>query len=66
MYNKIKINVVEWMYTAGHGWGIFCDLDLNLNVLQSWYVFTYSVEFQTLLYVDRKKKSSSLIRTFIL
>ena len=32
-------------YTAGLGRGIFCNLDVNWNVLQGLYNFTYSVEF---------------------
>ena len=26
-------------YTAGLRWGIFFNLDVNLNVLQGWYIF---------------------------
>ena len=32
---------MTFIYTAGHGWGIICDLDVNWNVLHSWYNFTY-------------------------
>ena len=39
------------LYTAGHGWEIFCDLDVNWNVLQGWYSFTYFGECWTLFYV---------------
>ena len=28
------------IYTASHGWGIFCVLGPDCNVLQSWYSFT--------------------------
>ena len=37
---------IDWyqcMYIAGHWWGIFRNLDVNWNVLQS-CIFTYSVE----------------------
>ena len=45
LWPRIFVFVYE-AYAAGHRWGIFCDLDVNWNVLQSWYSFTYSVECQ--------------------
>ena len=47
----VKLNIYPifgWVYTAGHGWGISCDFDVNCNVLQSWYNFTFSVRCKTL------------------
>ena len=31
-----------------HRWGRFCDMDETWYVLQSWYKFTYSTEYQAL------------------
>ena len=39
---------------AGHGWGIFSYLDVNGNVLQGWYIFTYSFECLTYFYVCKE------------
>ena len=46
--------VISCKYTAGDGWGIFGDLDVNWNVLQSPYSLIYSMECQTLFHVGRK------------
>ena len=53
-----KLNIYPifgWVYTAGHGWGISCDFDVNCNVLQSWYNFTFSVKCKTLFRVGKEQ-----------
>ena len=47
-------HVLGWTtYTADQGWEIFCDFDVNWDVLQSWYIFTCSDECQILFYGGR-------------
>ena len=48
--NSLLIHYQPWLRTILY-------LDVNWNVLQSWYKFTFSVECQTLSYVGREKLS---------
>ena len=42
------------LYTVGHAWGLFSYLDVNWNVLQGWYIFTYSLECLTPFFACRE------------
>ena len=37
------VMVIAVIYTKR--WGIICDLNINWNFWQGWYIFTYAVEF---------------------
>ena len=52
LYSKQKVlstysRQYTYIYTAGHRWGIFGDLDVNWNVLQVWVKFDIFCECET-------------------
>ena len=55
MKDMHQLHFLLWNeYIAVYGCGTFRDLEVNWNVLQSWYSFTYSVECRTLFHVGRE------------